>query len=72
MKDPANEQKLVDFTAKTLKLDAGKAKALIDVYKSGFNAKLTKERWEGMKKYAAFVPDWTMNAYEPCANLTSG
>ncbi|RVC80955.1 ABC transporter substrate-binding protein [Mesorhizobium sp. M4A.F.Ca.ET.022.05.2.1] len=72
MKDPANEQKLVDFTAKTLKLDAGKAKALIDVYKSGFNAKLTKERWEGMKKYAAFVPDWTMNAYEPCASLTSG
>lgn len=71
MKDPANEQKLVDFTAKTLKLDAAKAKALIDVYKSGFNARLTKERWEGMKKYASFVPDWSANAYEPCAKLTA-
>lgn len=72
MKDPANERQLVDFTAKTLKLQPQQAEELVRVYKSGFNAKLTKERWEGMKKYAAFVPDWATHAYEPCASVTAG
>ena len=72
MKDPANERQFIDFTAKTLKLQPQQAEELVRVYKSGFNAKLTKERWEGMKKYAAFVPDWATHAYEPCASVTAG
>jgi len=71
MKDPANNSKVIDFTAAKLNLSPAQAREVMDVYKSGFDARLTKDRWNGMKNYGFFVPDWSKHVYEPCVNITA-
>lgn len=71
MKDPANAAKVVGFTAAKLNLSQAQAKEIVDVYFTGFDIKLTKDRWNEMKKFGFPVPDWTTHVFEPCANLAS-
>lgn len=69
--DPANDQKLLDFAVNLSKLDPAKVTAMLKVYKSNFNPALDKARFEGMKKFTSFVPDWSATVFEPCATLST-
>jgi len=33
--------------------------------------KLTRDRWESMKTYTPFVPDWSKHTFDPCLKIAS-
>lgn len=66
-----SEPKLVAYLAKTMNLKPEQAAEILATYKKNFNMKLTRERWDSMKNYTPFVPDWSKHTFEPCVKIAS-
>ncbi len=70
--NPANRDKMVAYVATSMNLKPEQAAQVWDGYKGNFNATLTRQRWDEMKKFSTFVPDWEKTVYQPCAQIASG
>lgn len=66
-----SEPKLTAYIGKTLNLKPEQASEVVATYKKNFNMKLTRDRWESMKTYTPFVPDWSKHTFDPCLKIAS-
>ena len=71
IRDPAHRSQFADYVAKTLNLTPAQAEPVVAGYSGNFDVRLTKQRWDAMKAYAATVPDWDKTVFQPCARVSA-
>ncbi|MEX4004870.1 ABC transporter substrate-binding protein [Paraburkholderia sp. EG285A] len=67
---PQNREAVVKLVSAKLNLPVATAGRVFDQYSANFNARLTKERWDFMRKRQPDAPTWEKGVYPPCAEIS--